>query len=806
MPYIGKQLVRGQNRKLDDISSGFNGSQTTFTLQVASQNVTVGSALQLWISLGGVIQDPLSDYTIAGNQITFTTAPAAGLDFFGVIQGDVTDTNTPGDATVTTSKLSTGLTVNLADGSAATSSLQLGGTDSGLFSSAADKVNVTTGGVERLEIGDSEVVFNDPSNDVDFRVESNGNTHMLFVDAGNDRVGVGLSAPQQFLHVHGTNGRIQITSTGTGSASGDGALFGYDGTDDLFINNREATNFKIFNNGSERLRIDSSGNVGIGTTSPAGNLQISGSGDRSLLITGGTSGTTSVQMGDSSDADAGAILYDNSNNSMQFKTNASERMRIDSSGRLLINHTADAAPDAFESTLQLVDTSYEGSSMTIRRDVNTDASPVFMFAKSRSGSKGGHTSVNSGDNVGRILFYAADGTDTNTRCAEIRAQIDGTPGSNDMPGRLTFYTTTDGANSPIERFRIDSSGHIKHTGLRSGGGQNKLANYTVPSHNTSEEDVLIFSVANESSSNQITFGGGPSAYNAATEILFRTASAVDTTVGSERMRIDSSGRLLVGKSSHSGDALFVVESNHTSGGIIGEFDNNDSGNFGGVRILGGVTDRECRLQSLYGNSFFTFYTEGTGAAAERMRITSGGDVCINRTSPAESEKLSVQNGSNVAFFNCTVNSNVANIMVKHGYAQSSQTATQIQFRNASDTTVGSITSTSSVTAFNTSSDYRLKENVVDLDGAITRVKQLSPKRFNFIVDANTTVDGFLAHEAATVVPEAVTGTHDEVDDDNNPVYQGIDQSKLIPLLTAALQEAIEKIETLEAKVAALEAE
>ena len=66
-------------------------------------------------------------------------------------------------------------------------------------------------------------------------------------------------------------------------------------------------------------------NVGIGTSSPAGDLQISGSGDRSFLITGGTSGTTSVQMGDSSDADAGAILYDNSNNSMQFKTNASER-------------------------------------------------------------------------------------------------------------------------------------------------------------------------------------------------------------------------------------------------------------------------------------------------------------------------------------------------------------------------------------------------------------------------------------------------------------------------------------------------
>ena len=66
-----------------------------------------------------------------------------------------------------------------------------------------------------------------------------------------------------------------------------------------------------------------------------------------------------------------------------------------------------------------------------------------------------------------------------------------------------------------------------------------------------------------------------------------------------------------------------------------------------------------------------------------------------------------------------------------------------------------------------------------------------------------TVDGFYAHEI-TAVPEAVTGTKDEVDDDNNPVYQGIDQSKLVPLLTAALQEAIGKIEVLETKVAALE--
>jgi len=120
--------------------------------------------------------------------------------------------------------------------------------------------------------------------------------------------------------------------------------------------------------------------------------------------------------------------------------------------------------------------------------------------------------------------------------------------------------------------------------------------------------------------------------------------------------------------------------------------------------------------------------------------------------------------------------------------------------------VGTITTNGSATSYNTSSDHRLKENVVDMTGAIDRVKLLSPKRFNFIADSDTTVDGFLAHEAQTVVSEAVTGTHNEVDDDGNAVMQGIDQSKLVPLLTGALKEAIAKIEDLEARIATLEGE
>jgi len=125
--------------------------------------------------------------------------------------------------------------------------------------------------------------------------------------------------------------------------------------------------------------------------------------------------------------------------------------------------------------------------------------------------------------------------------------------------------------------------------------------------------------------------------------------------------------------------------------------------------------------------------------------------------------------------------------------------------NRNGSTCGQITGTNSSTTYATSSDYRLKENVnYDFD-ATTRLKQLKPARFNFIADeTNTLVDGFLAHEVSSIVPEAITGEKDAVDENGDIKAQGIDQAKLVPLLTGALQEAITKIETLETKVTALE--
>ena len=150
-------------------------------------------------------------------------------------------------------------------------------------------------------------------------------------------------------------------------------------------------------------------------------------------------------------------------------------------------------------------------------------------------------------------------------------------------------------------------------------------------------------------------------------------------------------------------------------------------------------------------------------------------------------------------------------MLKNGVVQHTAPSTMMYMTNSLSGTqtfisfysqssgVGTIQTNGSSTSFNTSSDYRLKENVDYTWDATTRLKQLKPARFNFIVDeTNTLVDGFLAHEVSSIVPEAITGTKDEVDDNGDAVMQGIDQSKLVPLLIKTIQE-------LEARITALEA-
>ena len=171
--------------------------------------------------------------------------------------------------------------------------------------------------------------------------------------------------------------------------------------------------------------------------------------------------------------------------------------------------------------------------------------------------------------------------------------------------------------------------------------------------------------------------------------------------------------------------------------------------------------------------------------AEPVSIRSDGKVLINTASD-------LGNAQGVLHVKGKSNNNIA----RFGAGTNGEA---IIFVNESNTAVGAIAVNASATAFETSSDYRLKENVDYTWDATTRLKELKPARFNWIVDkTNTLIDGFIAHEVSSVVPEAISGEKDAEE------MQGIDQSKLVPLLTKALQEAITKIETLETKVTALE--
>jgi hypothetical protein len=181
-----------------------------------------------------------------------------------------------------------------------------------------------------------------------------------------------------------------------------------------------------------------------------------------------------------------------------------------------------------------------------------------------------------------------------------------------------------------------------------------------------------------------------------------------------------------------------------------------------------------------------------------MRISNNGTVAINNSN--SNYFLEVTGSSTIGGLRVQAPGSGGTYPVLFNDSDVTSANQQLVRIERGGSQVGYIATTNTSTTYNTSSDYRLKENVAPLTGAADRVKQLKPSRFNFIADPSKTVDGFIAHEAQAVVPECVTGDKDAVDDDGNPVYQGIDQSKLVPLLTAALQEAMERIETLEQRL------
>jgi hypothetical protein len=192
-----------------------------------------------------------------------------------------------------------------------------------------------------------------------------------------------------------------------------------------------------------------------------------------------------------------------------------------------------------------------------------------------------------------------------------------------------------------------------------------------------------------------------------------------------------------------------------------------------------------------------FNTGTTGSGTERMRIDSSGNLLVGATSSSSLGAAVAIQALQGGFLYSTSNNNASG-----GFARRGSDGDVVIFRRDT-TTVGSISVTGSSTSYNTSSDYRLKENIAPMTGALAVVGQLKPCTYTWKADGSDG-QGFIAHELAEVVPDCVTGEKDAVDAEGNPKYQGIDTSFLVATLTAAIQEQQAIITDLKSRIEALE--
>jgi hypothetical protein len=210
------------------------------------------------------------------------------------------------------------------------------------------------------------------------------------------------------------------------------------------------------------LFVDATNNrVGIGTTAPSSQFSVGADASGTPTISLDYTVTNTSVASISASHNTGEVrFFAKTNYFPTFYSSNSERARIDTSGRLLVGTSTARSSAGVTGQFQVEGTSYNTSSISLINNVNSNQCSYLTFGKSRSGSLGGSTVVQSGDLLGYIQFAGADGTDLETVAAEITCNVDGTPGSNDMPGRLVFSTTADGASSPTERMRVDSSGRL----------------------------------------------------------------------------------------------------------------------------------------------------------------------------------------------------------------------------------------------------------------------------------------------------------------------------------------------------------
>jgi hypothetical protein len=200
-------------------------------------------------------------------------------------------------------------------------------------------------------------------------------------------------------------------------------------------------------------------------------------------------------------------------------------------------------------------------------------------------------------------------------------------------------------------------------------------------------------------------------------------------------------------------------------------------------ILGGYNGNQGGLDIRTASNYIVL-SDGDGNP--RGIFDSSGNFLVGATTNSRAARLRVEGGE-TAYFTGYGNGYGIGLWMTPNASASGGTADPIKFQNVNNTTVGSISTTASATSYNTSSDYRLKENIAPMTGALATVSALKPVTYDWIADKSKG-QGFIAHELQAVVPDCVTGEKDAVDADGNPVYQGIDASFLVATLTAAIQE------------------
>ena len=314
--------------------------------------------------------------------------------------------------------------------------------------------------------GDLEYVVDNPAAAGNHIFKTGGTTERLRIDSsGNIQIKTGIST-------FSGSGTLRINS---GSTSGlltlDGGSSNHGGEIGLYGGSNGGRILFRTGQGSgqqtEKMRLDENGRLLLGTTTEgeasADNLTIADSGSAGLTLRSGTSNTGHIFFSDATSGSAeydGYMLFNHSSQYMALGTATAERLRIDASGRILIGATTSRSVWGNHNQFQVEGLGGGANGVSITRNTADAWYPYLAFGKSRGTSDGSSTIVQSGDSTGVISFNGADGTDMNNQTAQIESAVDGTPGSNDMPGRLMFYTTADGDSQGTERVRIDSSGRV----------------------------------------------------------------------------------------------------------------------------------------------------------------------------------------------------------------------------------------------------------------------------------------------------------------------------------------------------------